>query len=210
MSQTSILSVKNIREENAPQPLPQGDNENGKIVSTGSQIVDALPIRQLSPDSGQENPETTQGGLKIGRKLLAFFNRGKQNPTASTSSSASNVVGVHFRVGRKIGERSTFVVFEGIDLLNGQPIAIMFVWCYLSTLYPPSLLTFHNRNLANAMHICGINIERIKYLPDYVSLVLDHCIFSSSLLKQNRIPVPYYWEPFGVLIAAASIMRSPR
>jgi len=116
MSQTSNLSVKNIREENAPQPLPQGENENGKIASTGSQLVDALPIRQLSPDSGQESPETTQEGLTIGRKLLAFFNRGKQKPTASTSSSASNVVGVHC-------------------LLNDQPVAIMFV-CATCPHYP--------------------------------------------------------------------------
>jgi len=126
MSQTSNLSVKIIREENAPQPLPQGENENGKIASTGSQLVDALPIRQLSPDSGQESPETTQEGLTIGGKLLAFFNRGKKKPTGSMSSSASNVVGAHFRLGRKIGERSTFIVFEGICLLNSRPVAIMF------------------------------------------------------------------------------------
>ena len=31
-----------------------------------------------------------------------------------SNSSSSNVIGVHFRVGRKIGEGSVGVIFEGI------------------------------------------------------------------------------------------------
>ncbi|KAF1991072.1 kinase-like protein [Aulographum hederae CBS 113979] len=44
---------------------------------------------------------------------------------ASTSSS-SNVVGVHYRVGKKIGEGSFGVIFEGTNLLNNQQVAIKF------------------------------------------------------------------------------------
>jgi len=33
--------------------------------------------------------------------------------SSSHSSSSSNVIGVHFRVGRKIGEGSFGVIFEG-------------------------------------------------------------------------------------------------
>lgn len=43
------------------------------------------------------------------------------------SSSSSNVVGVHYRVGKKIGEGSFGVIFEGINLLNNQQVAIKFV-----------------------------------------------------------------------------------
>jgi len=43
------------------------------------------------------------------------------------SSSSSNVVGVHYRVGKKIGEGSFGVLFEGTNLLNNQQIAIKFV-----------------------------------------------------------------------------------
>jgi casein kinase 1 len=43
------------------------------------------------------------------------------------ASSSSNVVGVHYRVGKKIGEGSFGVVFEGINLLNNQQVAIKFV-----------------------------------------------------------------------------------
>lgn len=42
------------------------------------------------------------------------------------SSAASNVVGVHYRVGKKIGEGSFGVIFEGTNLLNNQMVAIKF------------------------------------------------------------------------------------
>ncbi|KAG9036212.1 casein kinase I [Tulasnella sp. JGI-2019a] len=47
----------------------------------------------------------------------------------STHTSSSNnpaVVGVHYQVGKKIGEGSFGVVFEGVNLLNNQPVAIKF------------------------------------------------------------------------------------
>jgi casein kinase 1 len=43
------------------------------------------------------------------------------------ASSSSNVVGVHYRVGKKIGEGSFGVIFEGTNLLNNQLVAIKFV-----------------------------------------------------------------------------------
>ncbi|KAJ1030917.1 hypothetical protein NDA18_002146 [Ustilago nuda] len=45
---------------------------------------------------------------------------------ASHASSGSNVVGVHYRVGKKIGEGSFGVIFEGTNLLNSQTVAIKF------------------------------------------------------------------------------------
>ena len=44
-----------------------------------------------------------------------------------SSSSSSNVVGVHYRVGKKIGEGSFGVIFEGTNLLNNTQVAIKFV-----------------------------------------------------------------------------------
>ncbi|KAI9288357.1 kinase-like domain-containing protein [Umbelopsis sp. AD052] len=46
--------------------------------------------------------------------------------SAGGSSSASNVVGVHYRVGKKIGEGSFGVIYEGTNLLNNQQVAIKF------------------------------------------------------------------------------------
>ncbi|RKP11528.1 kinase-like domain-containing protein, partial [Piptocephalis cylindrospora] len=52
-------------------------------------------------------------------------------PSSSSSSSHSlhsspNVVGVHYRVGKKIGEGSFGVIYEGTNLLNNQQVAIKF------------------------------------------------------------------------------------
>ncbi|CAB87367.1 serine/threonine protein kinase (CK1 family) Cki2 [Schizosaccharomyces pombe] len=41
-------------------------------------------------------------------------------------NSQTSVVGVHYRVGRKIGEGSFGVIFDGMNLLNNQLIAIKF------------------------------------------------------------------------------------
>ncbi|KZT02581.1 kinase-like protein [Laetiporus sulphureus 93-53] len=44
----------------------------------------------------------------------------------SASATSNGIVGGHFRVGKKIGEGSFGVVFEGINQLNNQPVAIKF------------------------------------------------------------------------------------
>ncbi|KAH8090609.1 kinase-like domain-containing protein [Filobasidium floriforme] len=47
-------------------------------------------------------------------------------PGTPTAGSSSNVVGVHYKVGKKIGEGSFGVIFEGTNLLNSQTVAIKF------------------------------------------------------------------------------------
>ncbi|KAF2742526.1 kinase-like protein [Sporormia fimetaria CBS 119925] len=44
----------------------------------------------------------------------------------ASGTTSSNVVGVHYRVGKKIGEGSFGVIFEGTNLLNQQQVAIKF------------------------------------------------------------------------------------
>ena len=67
------------------------------------------------------------------------------------ASSSSNVVGVHYRVGKKIGEGSFGVIFEGTNLLNNQQVAIKFVR-HLAFLEPNSLL-IRTRNQGRAMRL---------------------------------------------------------
>ncbi|ORE03258.1 kinase-like protein [Rhizopus microsporus var. microsporus] len=51
-------------------------------------------------------------------------------PTSSTAAASPghshNVVGVHYKVGKKIGEGSFGIIYEGVNLLNNQPVAIKF------------------------------------------------------------------------------------
>lgn len=84
------------------------------------------------------------------------------------ASSSSNVVGVHYRVGKKIGEGSFGVIFEGTNLLNNQQVAIKFVRD------EAALRTTHdansNRNPGKAMHHnFGMSTGRIKSWSDAVS-----------------------------------------
>jgi serine/threonine protein kinase len=100
------------------------------------------------------------------------------------ASSSSNVVGVHYRVGKKIGEGSFGVIFEGTNLLNNQQVAIKFV---RSRTHPHSLAEllflgeqWHRaidtglhryRNLGRAMHHnYETNIEHTRFLLAAVSL----------------------------------------
>ncbi|CCH40794.1 Casein kinase I [Wickerhamomyces ciferrii] len=44
----------------------------------------------------------------------------------SSQSQSANVIGIHYRVGKKIGEGSFGIIFEGVNLLNNQQVAIKF------------------------------------------------------------------------------------
>ncbi|ORY47223.1 kinase-like protein, partial [Rhizoclosmatium globosum] len=51
--------------------------------------------------------------------------------TASSASSVRsnsnpNIVGMHYKVGKKVGEGSFGIVYEGVNMLNNQPVAIKF------------------------------------------------------------------------------------
>lgn len=85
------------------------------------------------------------------------------------ASSSSNVVGVHYRVGKKIGEGSFGVIFEGTNLLNNQQVAIKFVrithndnsWQMLT----------RPRNQGKVMrHNCAMNTEPTRFWWAVVSL----------------------------------------
>lgn len=76
------------------------------------------------------------------------------------ASSSSNVVGVHYRVGKKIGEGSFGVIFEGTNLLNNQSVAIKFV-CLLATLFARVL---GHGGLLLIIHFWCRNRERVMLL----------------------------------------------
>ena len=47
---------------------------------------------------------------------------GASQNTARQSTSANNVVGVHYKIGRKIGEGSFGIIYEGKPLLLNQAL----------------------------------------------------------------------------------------
>lgn len=47
-------------------------------------------------------------------------------PTSALASSNNSVVGLHYKIGKKIGEGLFGVIFEGTNIINGVPVAIKF------------------------------------------------------------------------------------
>ena len=83
--------------------------------------------------TGSNLPDTRVAGFSaLPQVIEAEDLRISQKPRSihllfTMASSSSNVVGVHYRVGKKIGEGSFGVIFEGTNLLNNQQVAIKFV-----------------------------------------------------------------------------------
>ncbi|CCK71785.1 serine/threonine protein kinase YCK1 KNAG_0H03710 [Huiozyma naganishii CBS 8797] len=49
-----------------------------------------------------------------------------QASTSSRADNDANVVGLHYKIGKKIGEGSFGVLFEGVNMINGVSVAIKF------------------------------------------------------------------------------------
>lgn len=56
----------------------------------------------------------------------AVSNQNNMNVTSSLSSNNNSVVGLHYKIGKKIGEGSFGVLFEGSNIINGVAVAIKF------------------------------------------------------------------------------------
>ena len=93
------------------------------------------------------------------------------------ASSSSNVVGVHYRVGKKIGEGSFGVIFEGTNLLNNQQVAIKFVRIEISLTF--GAYTDISRNRARVMPPSSeTNTEHTRFLWAAVRLTNPACDYN--------------------------------
>ena len=72
------------------------------------------------------NPQLSPSPPRLSTGITAVVFDPKQDSKPAMASSSSNVVGVHYRVGKKIGEGSFGVIFEGTNLLNNTQVAIKF------------------------------------------------------------------------------------
>lgn len=69
----------------------------------------------------------TNGGYPA-MNANAPYNGTPSNRSSSnmTSRDDSTIVGLHYKIGKKIGEGSFGVLFEGTNMINGMPVAIKF------------------------------------------------------------------------------------
>lgn len=108
------------------------------------------------------------------------------------ASSSSNVVGVHYRVGKKIGEGSFGVIFEGTNLLNNQQVAIKFV-------RPPYLQTTSLRS----------QLKRLRLLGYFYYIALEELQLILNSFRNLERVMPHNYETSiehtKYLLAAVSI-----
>ncbi|CCH46956.1 Casein kinase I [Wickerhamomyces ciferrii] len=57
---------------------------------------------------------------------ISSNNTSNSNTNNNSSSNNSTIVGLHYKIGKKIGEGSFGVIFEGINMINQIPVAIKF------------------------------------------------------------------------------------
>ena len=113
----------------------------------------------------------------------------------SHSSTAANLVGIHYRVGKKIGEGSFGVIFEGVpfrvkcfehfnkwtigtNLLNSQTVAIKFACVVLVINCNKNNIRCHRNPGRQKRHSCETNVVPTVYLLGAVSPVSECYLIS--------------------------------
>lgn len=78
----------------------------------------------------RSNVRLVNGTLPPSLHVSSNLNHNTGNSSASYSGSQSRddstIVGLHYKIGKKIGEGSFGVLFEGTNMINGLPVAIKF------------------------------------------------------------------------------------
>ncbi len=121
------------------------------------------------------------------------------------ASSSSNVVGVHYRVGKKIGEGSFGVIFEGTNLLNNQQVAIKFVQIPLHSKLGNTIVNVR-LGIGTPKERCSPTARRVSYIQDscWLSYVTaPRCIVHSRAAQMlipsaAGIPNVYYFGQEGL------------
>ncbi|KAK4048658.1 Palmitoylated plasma membrane-bound casein kinase [Microbotryomycetes sp. JL201] len=100
-----------------------------QIISTSS--APAAAQQHVAALAAAQQQSHAQPGQSSTQAPAAHHAPGQGSSTQaaashSTSTSSSNIVGGSFKVGRKIGEGSFGVCFEGVNLVTNQVVAIKF------------------------------------------------------------------------------------
>ncbi len=102
------------------------------INQTGNQQYQQVQQQQGSqPQSRVHMQQMQHQEQKQAQKASKGTNGVQQGSNGGYSSSngsnnGGQVVGLHYKIGKKIGEGSFGVIFEGTNLINGIPVAIKF------------------------------------------------------------------------------------
>ena len=78
-----------------------------------------VQTRMQNPRINNNNTNSNYTGANINSTM-------QQQQQMTGAAGDSTIVGLHYKIGKKIGEGSFGVLFEGINMINGLPVAIKF------------------------------------------------------------------------------------
>lgn len=90
--------------------------------------VNNISTTMNSQMPNRSNIRLVNGNLPPSLHVSSNLNPGNSSAPHSGSQSRddSSIVGLHYKIGKKIGEGSFGVLFEGTNMINGLPVAIKF------------------------------------------------------------------------------------
>lgn len=107
-------------------PLATNHLLGNSMNQLNSQQMNSYSNNQLQAHSTNHLAQGISSNNLGGSGLVTASQTGSTQKMASSSSANGNIVGVHYKVGKKIGEGSFGVLYEGLNLLNNQLVAIKF------------------------------------------------------------------------------------
>ncbi|KAJ1342849.1 hypothetical protein BSLG_002508 [Batrachochytrium salamandrivorans] len=119
---TILLSASKPHLATAGKPSVSTQHQASQITMTSGQLPEnKLSQPQAVPGTRLHHGTAhTSGAINSGAQLASSSSSNRLHPTGQ------NVIGVHYKIGRKIGEGSFGIIYEGTNLLNNQPVAIKF------------------------------------------------------------------------------------
>ncbi|KAJ3326669.1 casein kinase I [Blyttiomyces sp. JEL0837] len=128
-------STQSQSQSQSQQPKEQKERErdNREREQGGHHTSSARHHHHSSSHGGHHHSSQQAGAVNSSNPAAAAAGGGGTNSQLVTMgssgklhSSSPNVVGVHYKVGKKIGEGSFGIIYEGVNMLNNQPVAIKF------------------------------------------------------------------------------------
>lgn len=103
-------------------------NQSNSNINNNKNTSDLPPlnVNQLTKLNSNNINNSNNNNAHLEAEKAVNASRRGSTPSILTVSKSNNIVGVHYKLLRKIGEGSFGVIFEGINLLNNQAVAIKF------------------------------------------------------------------------------------
>lgn len=117
---TKLLHIKTNNNNNNSYKNNNMNNYNTIITNQLANIPNNFQSR-TSSNLYQNNSYSTKNN-NFNNNIITNSNNNCNNST----SNDGTIVGLHFKIGKKIGEGSFGVLFEGVNMINGLPVAIKF------------------------------------------------------------------------------------